>query len=142
MRLAIVGSRTFNNKRIVENIIKEFANDYKDLEIVSGGAKGADSLAEQVANDMGLKFTVFLPLFKRDKTVPYNPKWFFERNKEIVDYSDMIVAIWDFHSKGTEHAIKYARKKKKMLKIVCDSEGLKSKLDTSNVNPLTKFKRS
>lgn len=138
MKVAIVGSRTFNNKKKIENIIKEFANDYKDLEIVSGGAKGVDTLAEQVANEMGLKFIIFLPLFKKDKSVKYHPKWFFERNKEIVNYSDIIVAIWDFHSKGTEHTIKYATKKKKLLHIISDKDDL---LDSSNIDPLIKFKK-
>lgn len=129
MRLAIVGSRSFDNKRIVENIVNEFLEDYKDLEIVSGGAKGADSLAEKVANEMGLKITVFLPLFRKSRTVPYHPKWFYERNKEIVDYSDIIIAIWNFHSKGTEHVINYAKKKKKMCHVICDQKGLEKKLN-------------
>ncbi len=33
-----------------------------------------------------------------------------ERNKEIVEICDMVVAIWDGKSRGTRYTIEYARK--------------------------------
>lgn len=117
-KIAIVGSRNFNDYGRVENIVKEFLILHKEIEIVSGGAKGADSLAEQVANNLNLDFKVFLPLHKKDKNVQYNPKYFFDRNKEIVEYSDIIIAFWDYKSKGTKHTIDYSKRKKKSVFII------------------------
>ena len=52
MKLAIVGSRTFNDYEFLFNTIHNI-EDFRiiDIEcIISGGAKGADSLAEKFAN--------------------------------------------------------------------------------------------
>ena len=50
MNIAVIGSRTFNNFQLLEeklhNIIYEQnEGSFKGVKIISGGAKGADSLA-------------------------------------------------------------------------------------------------
>jgi predicted Rossmann fold nucleotide-binding protein DprA/Smf involved in DNA uptake len=106
MKLAIIGSRNFNDYEA----LSLNADILSPSEIVSGGAKGADSLAEKYAVQRNLPVKVFLPKFKTDRTVKYHPRWFLERNKEIVEYSDTVLAFWDGKSKGTAHTIQYAEK--------------------------------
>lgn len=116
MKVAIVGSRTFND---YEKFRTSFPCIFSSItEIVSGGAIGADTLAEKYARENNIKLKVFLPKFKTDKNVPYHPKWFFERNREIVDYADVIYAFWDGKSRGTNDTISYAKRKGKPVTII------------------------
>ena len=106
MKLAIIGSRGVN----VTNIGDYVSNAD---EIVSGGAVGIDSCAEEFAKNQAIKLTVFLPQYERyGKAAPIL------RNKEIVDYADKIIAFWDGSSKGTLSVIKYAEKIGKPCEII------------------------
>ena len=106
MKIAIVGSRD-----IVVNDIGRYISDAE--EIVSGGAVGVDCCAEEYAKENGIKITVFLPQYER-----YGRAAPIIRNKEIVDYSDKIIALWNGSSKGTLSVIKYAKKTGKPCEIV------------------------
>lgn len=113
MKLAIIGSRTFTNYQF----LKEEALLLKPNEIVSGGAKGADALAEQFAKEYNLILTIFYPKFIINENVKYHPRYFFERNKQIVEYAEHILAFQLGNSKGTQHAIDYATSLNKPLTI-------------------------
>ena len=106
MKIAVVGSRSVN---VVD--IGKYIDGCK--EIVSGGAKGADTCAIEYANKNGIKATVFLPEYER-----YGRAAPIIRNKQIVDYADKIVAFWDGSSKGTLSVIKYAKKTKKPCNVI------------------------
>lgn len=96
MKIAIVGSRNVT----VSDIGRYISNVE---EIVSGGAVGVDSCAAEYAKENGIKITVFLPQYKL-----YGRAASIIRNKEIVNYSDKIIAFWNGSSKGTLSVIKYA----------------------------------
>ena len=106
MKIAIVGSRNVT----VADIGRYVSNVD---EIVSGGAAGVDSYAAEYAKEHGIKLTVFLPQYDR-----YGRAAPIVRNKEIVDYSDKIIAFWNGSSKGTLSTIKYAKKVGKPCEIV------------------------
>ena len=110
MKIAIVGSRNIS----IENI-----GDYvsENDEIVSGGAKGADTSAAAYAQRNGLKLTVFLPQYERYKRAAP-----IIRNKQIVDYADKIIAFWDGKSKGTRSVIKYAEQVGKPCEVILCKE--------------------
>jgi len=105
MKVAIVGSREFNNYDL---LCETVPND--TTEIVSGGAKGADSLAERFADEHSIPKKIFLPKFKTDPSVGYHPGHFHQRNKQIAEYADMILAFMPpGGSKGTQSTINYAK---------------------------------
>ena len=114
MKLAIVGSRKFNNY----TKLKQAASVFQAAEIVSSGAKGADTLAEQYAHETGLPLKLFLPKFKVDPNTPYHVRWFHSRNRELAEYADVIIACWDGISAGTKSTIKHARKLGRQVVIV------------------------
>lgn len=109
LKLAIVGSRTFNDYVLVRETLKDFEIE----EIVSGGAKGADRLAERYARDFGFPTKIFLPDWEGQGKAAG-----FIRNKEIVDYSDGVIAFWDKKSKGTKNSIDLATQQNKLLKVI------------------------
>jgi predicted Rossmann fold nucleotide-binding protein DprA/Smf involved in DNA uptake len=114
MKVAVIGSRDFNDyKTLKENIGK-----IKNISlIISGGAKGADSLAEQYALENSIETLVIKPDWKR-----FNQGAGLIRNKQIVDSSDIVIAFWDAKSKGTAHAIEYAKKQNKEIIIVLSNQ--------------------
>lgn len=113
MKLAIVGSRSFYNYQFLEDTILELYSDCYIEEIVSGGARGVDTLAREFANNWGIPIKEFIPewdkLGKRAGMV---------RNKDIIDYSTCVAAFWDLHSPGTKNAITLAKQQNKLGKII------------------------
>jgi len=58
-RIAIIGSRNFKEKEA----IARFMRTLTDVEIVTGGAAGVDSFAEEIAKELGLPVKIFRPGF-------------------------------------------------------------------------------
>lgn len=110
MTLAVVGSRTFTDYETVEIILDALQEDIGFDIICSGGAKGADNLAEKYAWKNKIDLKIFIPEWDK-----YGKGAGFIRNTEIWDNSDYGVAFWDGKSKGTEHSFKLAKKQKKRL---------------------------
>ena len=106
MKIAVAGSRT---------VFKIDLDPYVSAgdEIISGGAKGVDSLAAAYAKSHGLKLVEILPDYAR-----YGRGAPIKRNDEIVDCADRVVVFWDGKSKGTLSVIKYAEKTGKPCEIV------------------------
>ena len=94
MKVAVVGSRNLNVRSIQHFLPAE------TTEIVSGGAKGVDTAAKKFAKEMQYKYTELCPDYKKyGKVAPL------KRNDEIIDYADLVIAIWDGKSKGTKYTI-------------------------------------
>ncbi|MHA1302510.1 MAG: DUF2493 domain-containing protein [Candidatus Heimdallarchaeaceae archaeon] len=110
MKLAIVGGRNFNDYEKLEDAMQFFhIEDFQEVSvIISGGAKGADSLGERYAENWNIQIKQFLPEWNK-----YGKAAGFIRNQQIVDACDMVLAFWDGESKGTKDTIDKARKAKK-----------------------------
>lgn len=113
MKLAIVGSRSFMDYELLISKIKLFTRGINITEIVSGGAKGADSLAERFAKDQNIKTKIFPADWNN-----FGKSAGMIRNKDIVKYSDIIIAFWDGKSTGTKNSIDLCLKLKKKISIV------------------------
>ena len=118
MRLAVVGSRTGVSSKLVWRwLSKYFAEFGPDMTIVSGGAKGADSIAADFAKHKGLKCDVYLPDWDT-----HGRSAGFKRNHTIWDNADAGIAFWDGESRGTAHSFKIAKAQGKPLTIVLTHE--------------------
>ena len=104
-RIAVIGSRTFNDYDLLRNTIVSKFNPSDILEVVSGGASGADKLGEQFAQEFGLKTNIFLPDWEK-----YGKQAGFIRNTDIIKNSDIVFAFWDEKSAGTLNSINTAKK--------------------------------
>lgn len=129
MRIAVVGSRSITDVEWVFTILDRFIKEMSPFKptIVSGGAVGVDEIAKLYAKKRGYDFVEYLPYFLLDTTVPFTSRYFFIRNKQIVQNSDKVLAIWDGKSKGTEHTIKYAQKTGVPVMILKDRTHVDSK---------------
>jgi len=101
--IGVVGSRHFTSDfyDILAYCLKHRINQIgKPVQIVSGGAEGADTLAECFANANLLPSLILRPDWDK-----YGKRAGFVRNMDIINASDEIFALWDGESKGTEHTI-------------------------------------
>lgn len=109
-RVAIVGSRTFEDYTAMERFIRHICETENIIPsvIISGGARGADLLAVRFANEHGIKLMEYKPEWNK-----YGKSAGFKRNVEIIDDCDVCLAFWDGESKGTKHDIDLCKEKGK-----------------------------
>lgn len=81
--------------------------------IISGGARGIDTVAEEFADKKRISKLILRPNYTK-----YGRKAPLIRNKQIVDLADYILAIWDGKSRGTYFTINYAKEQNKPIQIV------------------------
>ena len=98
MKLLIAGSRSIN-----EFDLSEYISDDVEL-IISGGAQGIDTIAENYADKHKISKLILRPNYKRyGKAAPLI------RNEKMVDICDSLIVVWDGKSNGTKHTIEYAQ---------------------------------
>jgi hypothetical protein len=115
--IGIVGYRGYTNAEGFNKMMNSLNEQHHILKnvgtIVSGGATGVDTLAEQWANTSGYKFIKFPPEY-----ITYGDKAPLIRNQQIVDASDEIIAFVSPNSRGTKHTISLAKKAEKKCYII------------------------
>lgn len=114
-KLAVIGSRDFDDKKEMYRILTQ--NLPKIKLIVSGGARGADTLATDWAADYGVPYLVFPALWHDRETGVYDRGAGFRRNRQIIEHSDIIFAFWDGVSGGTKNSLDMAKEMKKDVRI-------------------------
>lgn len=107
MKLLIAGSRGITSFDLSPYITKEVDT------ILTGGAKGIDTIAEEYADSHGIKKTIIKPQYDRyGKGAPM------VRNKELVNLCDKALIIWDGVSKGTKFTADFAKKMNKEVTVI------------------------
>lgn len=115
-RVAVIGSRSFTDKDKLNEVLNK--NKDKIKMIVSGGAKGADSLAAEWAHENGYPYLVFPARWRDPVTGLHDKGAGFRRNINIVKTADVIICFWDGKSRGTAHSIEIAKQLGKPVKII------------------------
>ena len=116
-RMIVCGGSNFNDYSLLESslnrVLSEYSNDI--IEIISGHAKGADSLGERYALEKGLKCTIFKAEWSK-----YGRAAGPIRNSQMLEYAQQknptVIAFWDGKSHGTKDTITKAKK----LNIACE----------------------
>ncbi len=132
MRVAIIGSRRYENKKKIKDFVFKLKQRYgENTIIVSGGCKhGADKYAKKYTLELGLQYEEYppfhevhnlyctLPESRYDK--PFSMRNFFVRNKIIASVSDFIVSFVPngVEAKGTTNTLEYAKKLDKKRIII------------------------
>jgi len=117
VKLAIVGGRDYTNykefKDILRLYIKEKLMDKNPDVIISGGAKGVDTMARNYANENNIKLNEFIPEWN---TKGRNAG--LDRNTDIINESTHVLALPTPSSIGTYDSINKATKCKKILTVI------------------------
>lgn len=107
MKLLICGSR-----EITEFDFTAYVPEDTEV-IITGGAKGIDSIGETYAREKGIAYETHLPEYGR-----YGRGAPMVRNKQMVDLADAVLAVWDGKSSGTKQTVKYAEDAGKPVTVV------------------------
>lgn len=113
MKVIIAGGRNFRNYDLLQKKCDVLLRNQKNIEIVSGGAKGADYWGECYAEDNNLR----LKIFKADWD-KYGKSAGYRRNVQMAEYADALIAFWDGKSKGTGHMINIAKEHNLKVRVV------------------------
>lgn len=112
-KIIVAGSRDFYDyeflKQRLDNALKNIS---EEIEIVSGKAKGADTLGEQYAKERGYKIKEF-PADWTGLGRKAGPL----RNEQMAEYANACVVFWKNKSRGSEDMISRSKNHKLKLKI-------------------------
>ena len=123
MNVGIVGSRNFNNWKLMNSIVSDYTSlrehGYRmiDPTIVTGDARGADALAVKLA-----RYHDLVVIVHKAHWDLYGKKAGPIRNQKIIDDSDALIAFPSKHGKGTQITIDMAKKKGIPVYVVDDWE--------------------
>ena len=107
MKILIVGSRSIKDFDLAPYIPPDVDT------IISGGADGIDTLAEQYADAHRLSKYIIRPRYDL-----YGRAAPIRRNEMMVDIADHVLVVWDGKSKGTQHTMTYAQRCAKACTVV------------------------
>lgn len=110
MRVAVIGSRTFNDY----DLVKETLNRVYITGLISGGCLGADSLAEQYAKEKDIPIHI-VPNPDHERSSREHPSS--ERAYQIISQAQLVIAFWNGKSQGTHDLIHFAQRKGKQVSI-------------------------
>lgn len=104
MRTIIAGSRSIKDYETVLEIVSE--SGFVISQVVSGGAKGVDTIGVQIAEDFSIPFVIFSADW--DRYGRYQAGRI--RNKQMAENADALIAVWNGVSSGTANMIDISRK--------------------------------
>lgn len=107
MKTIIAGSRDLGSMDLIASaaLAAMFREDIYISEVVSGGCRGVDVAGEQWAASQGISINRFPADWKTHGRAA-GPM----RNRQMAEYADALIAIWDGKSKGTKNMIEEAHK--------------------------------
>ena len=115
-KVIIAGSRGFSNYKLLKEKCNEYLREKRkeyNIIIISGGARGADTLGEKYAKDEGFSLEVFPANWNK-----FGKSAGFIRNEQMAEVADALIAFWDGKSHGTKHMIEIMENKKLLVRVV------------------------
>ena len=109
MKTIIAGGRDIEDYQLVLDAISE--SGFEISHIVSGGARGADSLGERYAKENEIPITIYYAQWKKYASFGQTKRAGTDRNKLMSENAEALIAIWDGESTGTANMIDNAHKK-------------------------------
>ena len=107
MKLLIAGSRSITDFDLTPYVPEDTTL------ILTGGANGVDTLAEEYADKHRISKLILRPQYKL-----YHRGAPLKRNDRMVELCDRVLVIWDGISHGTKHTIDYANKLGKPVDVI------------------------
>lgn len=115
-RVIIAGTRTFTDYTLLQRECNHLLSEKQrthNIVVVSGTARGADTLGERYARERGFQLRRFPADWDKD-----GKKAGMLRNYRMADNADALIAFWDGTSRGTANMINIARKKNLPVRVI------------------------
>lgn len=116
MKVVVTGSRGWTDYTAIRARLAELP---AKSHIIVGGARGADSLAEEAAIYLGHTVDVY-----RADWPTHGKRAGYIRNGLMLDQEpDLVLAFWDGESKGTLHTMRGARDRNIPVEVISEHSG-------------------
>ena len=115
-KVIIAGSRGFSNYRLLREQCNKFLREKRKISniiIVSGHARGADTLGEKYAQDEGFDLEIYPAQWDK-----FGKRAGYRRNEQMAEVADALIAFWDGSSRGTKHIIDIMNEKNLLVMVV------------------------
>lgn len=115
-KVIIAGSRGFSNYKLLREQCNKFLREKRktsNIIVVSGHARGADTLGEKYAQDEGFTLEIYPAQWKK-----FGNRAGYRRNEQMAEVADALIAFWDGSSKGTKHMIDIMNEKNLLVRVV------------------------
>lgn len=113
IKVIIAGGRNFDDYDMLKVYCDRLLSKFKDVQIISGTARGVDILGERYAREREYHIMRFPPDWKSHGRAA-GPI----RNRKMAEYADALIAFWDGKSKGTKNMIDEAKSKGLKIKVI------------------------
>jgi hypothetical protein len=113
LKVIVAGGRDFDDYNLLEEKLNNLFSKTAHVVIISGMAKGVDSLAVKYAENNKLRVSEFPAKWQK-----FGNASGFRRNVEMARFADACVCFWNGKSPGTKHMIETARRMKLKLRII------------------------
>lgn len=113
MKLIVAGSRHIDDAEFIESILDGFKKDGKLDAIISGLARGPDTIGKEWAEKNGIPVIEFPAEWEKYKNAA-GPI----RNSKMLEVADALLAFWDGKSSGTKDMIKKTEKSGKSFRVI------------------------
>ena len=114
-KVIVAGSRDFNNYELLKEKLDLYLQNKESVEIISGGARGADRLGERYARESGKVCTLSRMEAQWNR---YGKSAGAIRNRQMGDVADALVLFWDGSSPGSKDMLGVALDKGLDVRIV------------------------
>lgn len=114
-RVIVAGSRGFDDYDLLSKKLKALLSNSNpsDVEIISGGAAGADRIGERWAKENGYRCVKFPASWDA-----YGKSAGMVRNEEMAWYATHLIAFWDGSSRGTANMIGIAKRDGLTMRVI------------------------
>ena len=112
-KVIVAGGRDFSDYNLLSTTLHYLLSQKSNVEIVSGMARGADSLGLRYAEENHIRVKKFPANWDR-----YGNSAGYKRNVQMAEYADACVCFWDGNSKGTADMIRLARVFKLQIRVI------------------------
>lgn len=113
LKVIVAGGRDFNNYDLLSEKLDKLFSKTANVVIVSGMARGVDSLALKYAEENKIRVSEFPAKWNK-----HGKASGFRRNVEMARFADACVCFWDGKSVGTKHMIDTAQRMNLKLRII------------------------
>ena len=117
MKLIVAGGRDFSNRTLLYAVLDDFRRKFRIDTILSGFAKGADTLGAEYASERSIPVKSYPADWDKNGNAAG-----YIRNAEMGKDADAAICFWDGKSKGTKHMIHTMKRQNKPC-YVFDYEG-------------------
>ena len=123
LRIIISGTRTFTDQALLystlDSILTDYSEDKYKIIIISGCAKGADSIAIQYAKDHDYEIKKFPAEWdKLGKSAGVRRNLQMAQYASDIHHQGLLVAFWNGESPGTKNMIEVAKRYNLPVQIV------------------------